>query len=228
MIAAGGHVLPVRVRRYAVAKGYRLSFDAGRRELRLSIPARANIAKALRWAQEQTSWVETQLAVTPNPITLAPGVVFPLEGRDVTIDWQADGPRRVVLDGDRLRVGGPAEAVGPRILRWLKARAKAVLAAETMALAHSAALPLRQVGIGDPRSRWGSCATSGIIRYSWRLICTPPDVRRATVAHEVAHLAHMDHSPAFHARHAALYGADPAPARRWLKANGAMLHRIGA
>src|SRR3546814_7441132 len=56
----------------------------------------------------------------------------------------------------------------------------------------------------------------------------PIFVRRATVAHEVAHLAHMDHSPAFHARHADIYGGDPVPARQWLREHGAMLHRIGA
>ena len=85
-----------------------------------------------------------------------------------------------------------------------------------------------RVGVGDPRSRWGSCASSGAIRYSWRLILAPPDVRRATVAHELAHLLHMDHSAAFHAAHARILGADPRPARAWLRANGAGLHRYRA
>src|SRR3546814_9346420 len=74
-------------------------------------------------------------------------------------------------------------------------------------------------------SDWSSDVCSSDL---WRLICAPIFVRRATVAHEVAHLAHMDHSPAFHARHADIYGGDPVPARQWLREHGAMLHRIGA
>ena len=77
-------------------------------------------------------------------------------------------------------------------------------------------------------SRWGSCASTGTIRYSWRLILAPAFVRRATVAHEVAHLVHMNHAPAFHALVAEILGSDPRPARAWLRREGAALHRFGA
>ena len=76
-------------------------------------------------------------------------------------------------------------------------------------------------------SRWGSCSAAGAIRYSWRLILAPEFVRRATVAHEVAHLVHLNHGPDFHALVERLLGADPRPARAWLKREGAALHRIG-
>jgi predicted metal-dependent hydrolase len=83
------------------------------------------------------------------------------------------------------------------------------------------------VGVGDTLSRWGSCSSSGAIRYSWRLILAPPEVRRATAAHEVAHRVHMNHSPAFHGLVAELFGADPKPQRDWLRREGAGLHRLG-
>ena len=56
----------------------------------------------------------------------------------------------------------------------------------------------------------------------------PDFVRRATVAHEVAHRLHMDHSPRFHAVVRELLGEDPAPARAWLRREGGALHRIGS
>ncbi|CAN5417189.1 SprT family zinc-dependent metalloprotease [soil metagenome] len=226
-ISVGGVAIPVRIRRSARARNYRLTLDPAHGGLRLSIPARASVRKALGWAQGHEAWVSAQLATAPSAIRLEDGACFPLEGQQVRIVWEASAPRRIILDGDVLRVGGAAESVGSRLLRWLKARARAVLEAETRALATQAGLPLRSVGIGDTRSRWGSCASSGAIRYSWRLILAPPDVRQATVAHEVAHLAHLDHSPAFHAAHARLLGRDPRPARRWLKEHGAGLHRVG-
>jgi predicted metal-dependent hydrolase len=53
------------------------------------------------------------------------------------------------------------------------------------------------VTIGDPRARWGSCSAAGRIRYSWRLVLAPEKVLDYVVAHEVAHLAEMNHSPRF-------------------------------
>lgn len=227
-ILIDGTAIPVRVRRSARARSYRLSLDNARGELRLSLPTRANLGRALAWAREHEGWVRAQLASRPSLVPLADGNAFPLEGREVRIAWIADAPRSVRLDGDRLLLGGAPESVGSRTLRWLKLRAGAVLETETREMARDHGLKVASVGIGDPRSRWASCASSGAIRYSWRLILCPPEVRRATVAHELAHLLHMDHSAAFHAAHVRILGEDPRPARAWLRANGSALHRYTA
>lgn len=227
-ILVDGVAMPVRVRRSARARAYRLTIDSTRGELRLSLPTRANLKKALGWAQDHEGWVRSQMAQQPAITRLEDGASVPLEGRDVRICWIAGATRTIRLEGDQLLLGGAAESVGARVERWLVARARAVLEAESHALARQHGLIVASVGVGDTRSRWGSCASSGAIRYSWRLILCPPDVRRATVAHELAHLLHMDHSPAFHAAHARIYGADPRPARAWLRAHGAGLHRYRA
>ena len=62
------------------------------------------------------------------------------------------------------------------------------------------------------------------IRLNWRLIQAPDFVRRSVVAHEVTHLVHFDHSPAFHALLGDLYEDDIAVADRWLKQNGRSLY----
>ncbi|HUD94316.1 MAG TPA: SprT family zinc-dependent metalloprotease [Sphingobium sp.] len=229
-ILVDGVVVPVRVLRSARARSYRLTIDGARGGLRLSLPVRASLRKALAWAQDHEGWVRAQMAKQPAITPLAHGAVFPLEGRDVQIHW-VEGATRTIrlesgrLEGDRLLLGGAAEAVGARVQRWLVTRAKAVLETESHELARDHGLIVASVGVGDPRSRWGSCASSGAIRYSWRLILCPPEVRRATVAHELAHLLHMNHSTAFHAAHRRIYGADPRPAREWLRIHGAGLHR---
>ena len=227
-ILIDGVAMPVRVRRSARARAYKLTIDGLRGELRLSLPARANLKRALGWAQGHEDWVRAQMAVTPAVTLLGDGATFPLEGREVRICWIAGATRTIRLEGDRLILGGAAESVGARVLRWLRTRAKAVLEAETLAMAQDHGLIVASVGTGDTRSRWGSCTSTGAIRYSWRLILAPAWVRRSTVAHELAHLLHMDHSPAFHAAHARIYGEDPRPARAWLKAHGAGLHRYQA
>ena len=223
-----GRSLPVLVRRYRQARGYRLRYDAVHGALRLSMPMRGSERDAVTWACSQQDWVKSQIARTVEPQRLEPGARIMVEGTERLIIWEKALARMPVLEEGRLLVGGPEESIGPRVLRWLRRHALATLAAETQEFSDKEQLDVVSVRIGDPRSRWGSCSVDGHIRYSWRLILAPPHVRRATVAHEVAHLLHMDHSPAFHAAHARILGEDTAPARAWLRANGAALHALMA
>ncbi|RMD90830.1 MAG: M48 family peptidase, partial [Alphaproteobacteria bacterium] len=91
---------------------------------------------------------------------------------------------------------------------------------------HAARLGRRygRLSLRDTRSRWGSCSAEGNLNFSWRLVMAPPEVLDYVAAHEVAHLAEMNHSPAFWALVERLFPAHEAP-RRWLRENGASLHR---
>lgn len=224
-IAVAGQDWPLRLVRHAAARRYRLVFDAVRGELRLTIPRRASERQALAWVKDQQGWIAGQVARDEGPIAVTAGVSLPVRGTLRRVEWDAGRARRVVDDGAALMLGGPAETVGPRIGRWLKAEALALLDAESRTIAAAHDIAIASVAVGDPRSRWGSCAADGRLRYSWRLIMAPDAVRRATVAHEVAHRVHMHHGPEFHALVDVLNGAPVAGARRWLKANGRELHR---
>ena len=61
--------------------------------------------------------------------------------------------------------------------------------------------------------------------FSWRLILAPPEVLRYVAAHEVAHLAQMNHSPAFWAEVTRIHGPYAAE-RKWLRTEGNALHRF--
>ena len=221
-----GQMIPVLVRRYAQARGYKLRYDGAKGRVLLSVPARGAIRKALDWAQGQEGWISQQMTAAPDVIVPVPGCLLPINGVERRICWHPSFPRRPELAEGELCVGGPEEQVSARIGRWLRAYALSTLTDETHAIAAQEDIYVAAVRIGDPRSRWGSCAADGVIRYSWRLILAPAEVRQSTVAHEVAHRLHMDHSAAFHAAHARLLGRDPAPARAWLRAHGASLHRV--
>lgn len=223
-----GRLLPIMVRRNRQSRGYRLRYDALAGALRLTMPMRGAERDAIAWVRTQQGWVATQIARQPEIRRLVPGASVPVEGVERLIYWDRGHPRCPQLTCDSLLLGGPEESVGARVLRWLRSSALEVLTTESHEFAAREGLAVTSVRVADPRSRWGSCAHDGSIRYSWRLILAPPFVRRATVAHEVAHLLHMDHSPKFHAAHARLLGGDPAPARRWLRAHGAALHHFTA
>jgi predicted metal-dependent hydrolase len=222
-----GRSVPVEVKTNPRARRVTLRADSTRGVIRLSLPPRASLRRALAMLETHRDWLAARVAAWPRPHRLEPGGTLLLEGETVSIDWSPAQPRTVKLDGASLRVGGPADAVPGRVERFLRARAKAVLTEETRDHATRLGKPVAAVTVRDTASRWGSCSATARIAYSWRLILAPPEVRRYVVAHEVAHLAHMDHSPAFWRTTASLYDGDMDAARRWLKRHGASLHWVG-
>ncbi|HEX8449588.1 MAG TPA: SprT family zinc-dependent metalloprotease [Allosphingosinicella sp.] len=209
------------------ARAMRLRVDRRTGEVILTIPRRASRRKALAWADGHRDWIEARLAEVAAPLPLGPGTEIPLYDRPHRIDWSPERPRTPRIEDGRIVVGGPEEGLEARLLRWLRRHALDTLAAETAEFAAKAGVKVSRIGTGDPLSRWGSCSSNGGIRYSWRLILAPDWVRRATVAHEVAHRVHMNHGPDFHALVERLLGADPKPARLWLRSHGPSLHRVG-
>ncbi|WP_242097503.1 MULTISPECIES: SprT family zinc-dependent metalloprotease [unclassified Sphingomonas] len=217
----------LEVVRHARARRTRLSIDPASGRVRLTLPPRAALKPALAWAEGKVEWVAEQRARLPPAQPIVPGMTMTVADAPIRLDWQ-DGARRTLLrDGDRLCAQGPVETLPRRVHAWLARIALDLLTRETAEYAAKAGVTVAKVAVGDARGRWGSCASSGTIRYSWRLILAPGWVRRATVAHEVAHRVHMNHGAAFHALVADLYGEDPTPARAWLRAHGAALHGFG-
>ncbi|MEN2787752.1 SprT family zinc-dependent metalloprotease [Sphingomonas qilianensis] len=213
--------------RNARSRRAKLSVDPASGRVRLTLPARAPLKAALRWATEQREWIDRQRARLPQARPLVAGALVWIDDGERLIDWDESRPRRVTIEGNRLICGGPADGLSRRIELWLRREALRVLSAETAEFAAKAGVTVASVAIGDPKARWGSCTSRGAIRYSWRLLLAPRFVRRSTVAHEIAHRIHMHHGPEFHALADALTEGDPAESRAWLRAHGAALHWVG-
>jgi predicted metal-dependent hydrolase len=223
----GAHSRTLTVLLSPRARQMRLSVDPRDGAVRLTLPRRASMDNALRWAETKRGWVESQLARLPTTMPIINGMIFDVAGEMLQLDWSAHHPRKPVKQEGYLRIGGPAEGLEARLLRWLKDEGRRLFDLETQEFAQKIGVSVPPVGVGDPVSRWGSCAANGQIRYSWRLILAPSFVRRATIAHEVAHRVHMNHGSAFHALVKDILGEDPAPARQWLRTNGSALHWFG-
>ena len=87
-------------------------------------------------------------------------------------------------------------------------------------------MTVKRVAVRDQSSRWGSCSTTGVLSFSWRLIFAPPHVLDYLAAHEVAHLVEMNHSPKFWRVVDGLC-TNVRRAKAWLDAHGTDLHRYG-
>lgn len=219
--------VPIDIRPLKTARRLRLRFDESNGRLKLTCPWRTSRRAALSWALDQRDWIETQLARVEPGEPFEPRATVPLEGSELKIAWQANWPRTPAIVGDELRCGGPEAGLARRIELFLKRRALDVMSQEVAEYAALADVMPSSVSVGDAGSRWGSCSSQGRIRLSWRLILASPNVRRFVVAHEVAHLVHLDHSAKFKALEARLYGTGLAEAKAALRREGPRLRRVG-
>jgi len=189
---------------------------------------RTSRRSALAWALDQREWIEAQLARSLPGEPFVPGATIPIDGRDLRLVWAEGEPRTPRLAPGELRCGGPHSGFERRITAFLKRLALATMAREADEFAAAANVSLRGVSVGDAGTRWGSCSSAGRIRLSWRLILAPPEARRYVVAHEVAHLVHLNHGPEFKALEAKLFGSRLAEAKAALRRVGPRLRRLGA
>lgn len=217
----------IQVIRHPRARRVRLAVDHATGAVRLTLPPRAALAPALKWAEGQRAWIDRQRAALPDDVPFHPDGEIPFRGHPITIRWAATRRRAPELIEGELWCGGPIDGLDRRIERWLRTEALRLLMEDSAEYAARVGVSIASISLTNARRRWGSCTADGVLRYNWRLVLAPDWVRRATAAHEVAHRLHMDHSPAFHAAVTRILGEDPAPANTWLRQHGPGLHRIG-
>lgn len=223
-VEVAGRMLPLVLRRTAQAKRMTMRLARDGSEVRITLPPWGRSADALDFAQKRAGWLAGQLAAVPEAATLGHGGALPYLGQLHTIAHDPKAPRKVRADEGILHVGGPAESLTPRLNRWLQNEARRLLNEDLTHYCAVAAQPVPQLMLSSARRRWGSCAHNGTIRINWRLVMAPSFVRRSVVAHEVAHLVHFDHSPAFHALLGDIFEHDIRAANRWLKREGRQLY----
>ena len=212
----------VRLKRSSQAKRLSLRVSQLDGRVTLTLPRYASEAEATGFIREKAAWLRRHVARFEADVPVGQGSLLPLEGQMIRVVQGAG--RKIVLSEDQLLIPGPPERTGARLSGFLKELARDRLTAASDAYSAALGRPFKRISIRDTRSRWGSCSSQGTLMYSWRLIMAPPEVLRYVAAHEVAHLAEMNHSPAFWQVVQDLYGSHRAE-RGWLREHGASLHK---
>jgi hypothetical protein len=231
-IAYNQQMYLVRVRRHRQARRYTLRIHSVTRDVVLTMPPRGSLRQARAFAQKHCGWIAARLNRLPEALAFAQGNTLPLRGVDHRIVHKC-GQRGTVWveaggDGERLLcVAGGEAHLARRISDYLKREAKADLETASRLAADALGVRIKRVSIRDQSSRWGSCSTTGVLSYSWRLILAPRYVLDYLAAHEVAHMLEMNHSPRFW-RLVEKICPNVGRAKVWLDAHGADLHRYGA
>ena len=191
LIRLGGREVPYRfVRRRRHTLGITVDGDG----LKVSAPLRAPWRDIEGFVREKERWILAKLddwARAPRPAVLrgVSGERLPLFGEMVELELR-EGP--VAREADRIGFNSMHNLV-----KWLKA---AALEALRPRAAHFAALlgrPAPRVTLSNARTQWGVCTEDGAIRLSWRLVHIAPALADYVIAHETAHLVHLDHSRRF-------------------------------
>lgn len=227
---------PVEVRRHPAARRLTLRVSRTRRAVIVTLPLQCDIDEAGSFINRNIAWVREKIESLPAIVPFRDGVFIPLRGAVHRIVFTGKMPAKGEPRGavrcvtaepyPELHVSGLAEHAPRRLADWLAREAARDL--ETAVAIHAPRLGVKakRIAVRDQASRWGSCSTTGVLSFSWRLIMAPPHVLDYVAAHEAAHLAEMNHGPRFWAL-VAKTCPNMDDAKRWLQIYGMDLHRYG-
>ncbi len=216
----------VELQRHPRARRISLRISKTGQGITMVLPRRTPVREALAFAEQNSGWILKHLEALPAPIPFVAGAVIPLLGLDHRIVHDPPSRGGVRREPGVITVSGRAEHLPRRLTDFLKREARSEIASRARDKAERIDRPLGRISLRDTRSRWGSCSAKGDLNFSWRLILTPDFVLDYVVAHEVAHLAELNHSPRFW-KIAAGLTADMDRAKAWLKREGGQVHRYG-
>jgi predicted metal-dependent hydrolase len=124
-----------------------------------------------------------------------------LAAGEVALEAAGEEATTTIAAPRRLHVGLPADAGADRlrdaVQSWLQREARTLFEARCRHFAERLGVQVTRLTLSSATTRWGSANASGAVRLHWRLIHFPLATIDYVVAHELAHLREMNHSPRF-------------------------------
>ncbi len=218
--------------------GYTLKRSNARRTLALTInasglsvnaPWRLPLTEVERFIAHKADWVRAKLDAVqsvPAPvIDWRDGMLLPYLGGQLHLRILPRTGVAAVTDQQLWLPVKPGAAVQGAVLTWYWRVALIHFQARLQLFLPLLRRPPGGLLVSNARTRWGSCTRAGVVRLNWRLVQAADPQIDYVLAHELAHLAHLDHSPAFW-REVARLCPDFAATRSALHAHGQYYHRF--
>jgi predicted metal-dependent hydrolase len=216
---------------------YQLKFSARRRSIQLKIqsgqlwvsaPTGCDLQFIQQLIQQKKHWINKHLAQQSQ--SSEPGWLeqrlIPLFDEKLQLKIVQDAVNQFSLDGDCLwlQLSGRNKAQSQD--KWIEKlvtdfyiqQAQHWFEQQVLQQLQRMALQSREVRVCNFKAKWGSCNSSGVLSFNWRLLMAPQWVAQYVVVHELAHLVFMDHSKNFWDL-VSQFNSDAAKARLWLKQN---------
>lgn len=216
----------VRSRRRTIA----IHIDRG--DVQARAPGSVPVSAVEAFLREKEHWITKRLgdpAREPRPFRWSDGEALPVLGRAVRLTASVEAST-VRLTGEHLLLPAAATMHWRRLaMEWLCALALEMFHERVGHYATTLGIPPPSIGLSNARTRWGSCCKRrgehGRILLNWRLAHLPQHLADYVVAHELAHLKELNHSPRFWAVVERVYPAYRS-ARRELRRIGATLPEL--
>lgn len=211
----------IRSRRRTLA--LQVNVDA---QLVVRAPERISARQIEEFVLQNRAWIERQVFAArerrknARHKTFADGDVFLYLGKEYPLVFDPEAGRRLTLEGGRflLPPSASSDQAKTRFIAWYRKEALFVLSERAQLYSAQSGLSYRRLKISSARRRWGSCSSKGSLSFAWRLILAPLEAVDYVVAHELAHLAHPNHSTRFWAKVGSIF-PDYRESRRWLRQN---------
>ncbi|MEX3918825.1 M48 family metallopeptidase [Paraburkholderia sp. BR10872] len=159
------------------------------------------IAEKQRWIFAKLAEWQTRTEQRALPrVEWSDGAELPYLGKPITVKL---GASLLAFDQETRVLALPlpphadAQQIKDRVTGWLQGEATRIFGERLEVYAEKLGVSFRSYALSSAATRWGSCSSEGRIRLNWRLIHFPLSVVDYVVAHELAHLREMNHSPRF-------------------------------
>ena len=202
-ITCNGYV--AQVVRTTRSKSARLQVEDG--VVSIIVPSALEQEKIQQLLKDKRRWIKEKLYLhqqqQPAPKReLLSGEAFPYLGRNYRLKIQTGKFQSVKLLHGRLHVVIPKAMRLEHIIRemlthWYRMQAETRFKEKVKRYAPIIGVSPSGVSVKTFKSRWGSCTPKGEIQFHWKIIMAPHRIVDYVVIHELCHLKHHDHSPAF-------------------------------
>jgi len=220
-----GRVVPLTIRRHPRARNIILRIEPNIGPI-VTVPWHTPFEEGIDLVKRKTAWLLRQLDAAPSRVPFVEGAQVPLLGTERTVRHDPESRRPVNVTETEFRVSGNIEHLARRLTDWFKQEARRVIGERVEKKTLMLGKSYRRISIRDTRSRWGSCTEDGSLSFCWRLVMLPDMALDYVVAHEVAHLKELDHSPAFW-RTVEMLTAESERAQAWIKVYGERVFYYG-
>ncbi len=181
----------------------------------------------------KTHWIKEKLAIQKEIIAIKPkefisGEAFSCLDKSHPLKIESGLYPAIKLFQDQLvvsvrdKAADNAQVIKQLLVKWFKQRAESALRHKTEYYSKIIGVNPSSVTIKSFKARWGSCSVTAGIQYNWKIIIAPDRIVDYVVIHELCHILHHNHSPAFW-KTVERYCHDYRDCSAWLKINGARL-----
>lgn len=225
------HLTPSFTYRLERAKRKTVGFIVDERGVTVRAPRWVSITEIEKMLQEKEGWIQKKLTEFSNwqkevglqSVRFIDGAQLPYLGRTLTLRLEPAAKAVFFSESARgweLIVNTAKDTQEQRVKDWVqvwfKKEAERYLGGRIELMARDSLVSFSGWGLSSAKGRWGSCSADRRIRLNWRLIHLNPALIDYVIAHELAHLDEMNHSPRFWKRVGEIY-PDYENARRALK-----------